>query len=64
MTGTQWSSMYRVNSNCTEGSSTGTVAGMISTLLSFLSHSEWITAAMSRSTPRVRWNLSSVDQSL
>ena len=37
---------------------------MISSAASSRSHSSWITAAISRSTPRVRWNFSSVDQSL
>ena len=36
---------------------------MISRLRSSRPHSSWITAAIRRSTPRVRWNLSSVDQS-
>ena len=27
------------------------------------SHRQWMTAAISRSTPRVRWNVTSVDQS-
>lgn len=38
-TGTQWSSMYRVNSNWTDGSSTGTVAGRMSRFLSSRSQS-------------------------
>ena len=36
---------------------------MISSPRSSRSQSSWMTAAMSRSTPRVRWNFSSVDQS-
>ncbi len=37
--------------------------GMISGLRSPFSHRLWMTAAMRRSTPRVRWNFTSVDQS-
>ena len=36
---------------------------MIMGLSSPETHSSWITAAMSRSTPRVRWKVSSVAQS-
>ena len=39
-------------------------AGRMSGVLSPFSHKLWITAAINRSTPRVRWNFSSVDQSV
>jgi hypothetical protein len=39
-------------------------AGRISGFLSPFSQSVWITAAISRNTPRVRWNFTSVDQSV
>ena len=64
MIGTQLSERYRVSSNWTRGSSIGMFAGRISGVLSPFSHRLWITAAISRSTPRVRWNLISVDQSV
>jgi hypothetical protein len=38
-------------------------AGMISGLRSPFSHRLWITAAIRRNTPRVRWNFTRVDQS-
>ena len=40
------------------------LAGRISGLRSPFSHRLWITAAIRRSTPRVRWNFTSVDQSV
>ncbi len=64
MIGAQLSERYRVSSDCTRASSMGTVDGRISGFLSPFSQRLWITAAISRSTPRVRWNLSSVDQSV
>jgi hypothetical protein len=64
MMGTQLSERYRVSSNCTRGSSIGTVEGKISGLRSPFSQRLWITAAIRRSTPRVRWNFTSVDQSV
>ena len=45
------------------GASIETVPGMISKLESPRSHSSCMTEAMSRRTPLVRWNLSSVDHS-
>ena len=39
-------------------------AGRISGFRSPFSHRLWITAAIRRSTPRVRWNFTSVDQSV
>ena len=48
----------------TRGSSIGMLHGRISGLRSPFSHSEWMTAAISRNTPRVRWNFTSVDQSV
>jgi len=39
-------------------------AGRMSGFLSPFSHRLWITAAISRSTPLVRWNFTSVDQSV
>ena len=63
ITGVHPSSRYRVSSACTGPASIGTDAGMIISDASPRSHSSWMTAAISRSTPRVRWNFSSVDQS-
>ena len=37
--------------------------GMIYSLASLLIHSSWMTVAIKRRTPRVRWKRSSVDQS-
>ena len=54
ITGTQLSERYRVNSNCTRGSSIEMFAGRISGLRSPFSQRLWITAAISRNTPRVR----------
>ncbi|OQB76105.1 MAG: hypothetical protein BWX88_05376 [Planctomycetes bacterium ADurb.Bin126] len=42
----------------------GMFAGRISGLRSPFCQRLWITAAMRRSTPRVRWNFTRVDQSL
>ena len=62
MTGSQPSSRYLVSSELTRASSIGIVPGMISRFWSPRCHNTEITVAMSRSTPRVRWNRSKVDQ--
>ena len=63
ITGLKLSSRYCEISVSTSSASSGTPPGMISGAGSSRSHSSWMTADISRSTPRVRWNRSSVDQS-
>ena len=63
MIGFHWSARYLVSSGTTLAESIGTTPGMIISDLSSLSHNTDITPAISRSTPRVRWNRSKVDQS-
>ena len=63
MTGSQPSSRYFFSSLATEPESMGRLPGMISSDWSPRCHSWEMAVAMSRSTPRVRWNLSSADQS-
>ena len=63
ITGLKLSSRYCAISDSTSSASSGTPPGMISGAGSSRSHSAWMTADISRSTPRVRWNRSSVDQS-
>ena len=54
---------YCVSSAFTVAVASGIEPGMISGDASSPTHSAWITVLISRSTPRVRWNRSSVDQS-
>ena len=56
-------SRFRVSSACTAASSRGTLAGRIIGDWSLPAQRAEITAAIKRSTPRVRWNPSRVDQS-
>ena len=58
------SSRWLVSSSMTFALSKGTIAGRIIGDLSPLLHNADTTVAMRRSTPRVRWNRSNVDQSL
>ncbi|HVF13938.1 MAG TPA: hypothetical protein VM942_05020 [Acidimicrobiales bacterium] len=62
MIGFQLPSRLRVSSATTAGSDRGTLAGRITGDWSCRAHRAWMTVAISRSTPRVRWHRSSVDQ--
>ena len=63
MIGFHWSSRYCVRSVFTVVASNGTLPGRISGEASFDAHSSCTIDETSLSTPRVRWNRSSVDQS-
>ncbi len=63
MIGFHWSSRYWVRSVLTVVASSGTLPGRISGEVSLDAHSSCTIEDTSLSTPRVRWNRSSVDQS-